>query len=66
MFLSYSQRVANISRGMKLDDRDIDQLEARDTYNVRHSYRATGQSARYKTAMSRESITFYYTVANMF
>lgn len=42
-------------RGMKLDDRDVDQMLAREEMGVRHGYRATALSARYKTAMQRDS-----------
>jgi hypothetical protein len=40
---------------MKLDDRDIDQLLAREEMGVRHGYRATALSTRYKTGMQRDS-----------
>ena len=43
------------ARGMKLDDRDIDQMLARDEMGVRHGYRATALSTRYKTGMQRDS-----------
>lgn len=42
-------------RGMKLDDRDIDQMLARDEMGVRHGYGTTALSARYKTSMQRDS-----------
>ena len=41
--------------GMKLDDRDINQLLAREEMGVRHGYRATALSTRYKTGMQRDS-----------
>jgi hypothetical protein len=46
-------------RGMKLDDRDIDQMLAREKQGIRHGYRATALSARYKTGMQLDSTDKY-------
>jgi hypothetical protein len=44
---------------MKLDDRDIDQMLAREEQGIRHGYRATALSAHYKTGMQRDSTDKY-------
>jgi hypothetical protein len=42
-------------RGIKLDNRDIDQMLAREEMGVWHGYRVIALSARYKTAIQQDS-----------